>query len=237
LTDPRHALPENAIAVLISANGEWQAVKKRLLPVVLHNSPLGEWFLTDIDGVRLIFFHSGWGKTHSAASAQFVIDTFKPKVIINLGTCGGLVGFAEVGDIFLVTSTVMYDIFERMGNQFQASQFYSTRLDTSWLPNDLPAKTRRAPIASADQDIDKENFNLLTQEFGVPSADWESAAIAWVANKHSTRCLILRGVSDLISPTLSETDGNNALWHNRSEQIMEKLLLDLPFYLTYCFNE
>jgi nucleoside phosphorylase len=71
----------------------------------------------------------------------------------------------------------------------------------------------------------------LTKDFGVAAADWESAAIAWVLKSNKTKGLILRGVSDIITPTGSETDNNYALWRSRVEMIMKRLLQDLPFYL------
>ncbi len=143
--------------------------------------------------------------------------------------CG--LGDSQLWRTLLVTDTVMYDIFERMGDSQQAVNYYRSELNTDWIGTDLPENTRRAPLASADQDIDFRNFQVLTQEFGVPAADWESAAIAWVLKANGVSGLILRGVSDIITPFGSETDNNHSLWHSRVEMIMRKLMHDLPFYL------
>ncbi len=86
-------------------------------------------------------------------------------------------------------------------------------------------------MASADQDIDFRNFQILTQKFIVPAADWESGAIAWVLKANGVKGLILRGVRDIITPLASETDNNHALWLSWVELIIQKLLRDLPFYL------
>ncbi len=236
MTDNLSGLPGRPVAVLISANGEWQSVLDLLSPLQVVRLPLGEAFVSaDVDE-NILFFHSGWGKTRSAAACQYVIDRFHPRLIINLGTCGGLEGFARVGEILLVDSTVMYDIFERMDDPQAALDYYRAQADTSWLPERLPENTFRAGIASADQDIDFRNHRLLTEEFKVPAADWESAAIAWVAKMNATAFLILRGISDLVSPSASETDANPDLWFKRTRQIMTKLLHDLPFYLAYSKN-
>ena len=136
-----------------------------------------------------------------------------------------------MGETLLVTNTVIYDIFERMGDSQQAINQYRAELDTNWIGENLPENTRRSMLASADQDIDFRKFKLLTQEFGVPAADWESAAIAWVLKTNGVKGLILRGVSDIVSPTASESDNNHSLWQTRVERIMGKLLQDLPFYL------
>ncbi len=220
-----------SFVVLISANSEWRIVLEILQPSQIFSSPLGEWFIGDVEIQGAVFFHSGWGKTRSAAATQYVIDHWQPVLVINLGTCGGLEGFATLGETLLVTNTVMYDIYERMGDSQQAINHYRAELDTDWIGTDLLKETRRAALASADQDIDFQNFRLLTEGFGVPAADWESAAIAWVLKTNGVRGLILRGVSDIITPHASETDNNHSLWRSRVEMIMQKLLHDLPFYL------
>lgn len=202
-----------------------------LQPAQTNSSPIGDWFATQISDNFVVFFHSGWGKTCSAAATQHVIDHWQPNLVINLGTCGGLEGFATLGETLLVTDTVMYDVYERMGDSQQAINFYRAKLDTDWIGSELPDHTRRASLASADQDIDFQNFKILTEDFGVPAADWESAAIAWVLKANEVRGLILRGVSDTITRSASETDNNHSLWHSRVETIMQKLLRDLPFYL------
>ncbi len=217
--------------VLVSANSEWRIVLNTFQPAQTDTSPLGDWFVSSLGTHKVVFFHSGWGKTRSAAATQYIIDRWQPTLVINLGTCGGLEGFATLGETLLVTNTVMYDIFERMGDCNLAVNFYRSELNMEWIGTDLPENTRRSPMASADQDIDFRNFHTLTQNFGVPAADWESAAIAWVLQANGTKGLILRGVSDIITPTASETDNNHNLWRSRVEMIMRKLLQDLPFYL------
>ena len=220
-----------SITVLISANSEWQAALDILQPFEIVSSPLGDWFISQVQGFDLVFFHSGWGKTRSAAATQYVIDHWKPDLVINLGTCGGLEGYSILGETLLVTNTVMYDVVERMGNRHLAVDYYRGSLNTEWVGDELPANTRRSPLASADQDIDFQNFSVLSEEFAVPAADWESSPIAWVLKANNVPGLILRSVSDIITPAGSETDNNHLLWRSRVKDIMQKLLEDLPFYL------
>ncbi len=224
-------LPDDPVLVLISANGEWQIVLSLLNPPVVEKTPLGDCFLYQIEEESVLFFNSGWGKTRSAAATQYLIDKYSPALLINAGTCGGLEGLVNVGEVLLAESTVMYDILERMSDPEEAIDFYRATLDLSWLPEDLPENTRITRIGSADQDIDHKNFYSLRDTFGVAAADWESAPIAWVAQANSVKCLILRGVSDLVHPAASETDSNVELWLERSRQIMQKLIDDLPFYI------
>lgn len=217
--------------VLISADFEWQALLEIFHPSELMNSPLGDYFYHQLGNHSLLFYNSGWGKTRSAAATQLVIERWTPGLIINIGTCGGLDGFAEVGEILLITKTFIYDLIERMADYQEALDYYSAELETDWIGPNLPCNTRRSTIASADQDIDFKNHKLLSETFKVPAADWESAPIAWVARKNETPCLILRGVSDIVKATSSESDNNLSLWQDRTRAIMQKIIADLPFYL------
>ncbi len=224
-------LPRARFVVLISADGEWQAVLHHTLPSIQHPTPYGNWLSQNIDHFSVIFMHAGWGKVSTAGACQFAIDTFQPQLMVNLGTCGGLEGLAELGEILCVSETAFYDIFEGMADYAQAIEFYSSKADLSWLPEDLPEHTHRARLVSADQDIQPEAYERLTQEFGAVAADWESGAFAWVAKRNGIPWLILRGVSDLVSPIKAETAGNLSLWQARTDQIMEDLLNQLPWYL------
>src|SRR5574340_1451258 len=108
------------VVVLISANSEWQAVKAYLQPSQLQPSPFGEWFTREIDGQTLVFVQGGWGKISAAASAQYAIDQWKPELVINLGTCGGLDGRVSKGEVLLAGQTLVYDIIEQMSDPDEA---------------------------------------------------------------------------------------------------------------------
>jgi adenosylhomocysteine nucleosidase len=232
---------ERRIVVLISANSEWRAVKEILSPTDLQSTPMGETFNVG----RLTYFHGGWGKISAAATAQYAIDRFRPDLLINLGTCGGFEGRISRGTIILVTKTIVYDIIEQMGDPDEAIAHYSTELDLSWLQNDerpttgdgLPSTVHRPPsfvcglLVSADRDIVAKDIPMLIEKYGAVAADWESGAIAWVAKKNGVRCLILRGVTDLVSPESGEAYGNIELFHENTKTVMKTLIEQLPDWL------
>ncbi|HRQ24470.1 MAG TPA: hypothetical protein PLF42_13670, partial [Anaerolineales bacterium] len=66
---------------------------------------------------------------------------------------------------------------------------------------------------------------------GAVAGDWESGALAWVANKNNARLLILRGVSDLVSEQAGEAYDNLAMFEARAKEVMEKLFIQLPDWL------
>ncbi len=220
------------VVVLISANVEWQAVSNCFADVKQEASPLGEWFTVELAiGGRTeptIFFRGGWGKIAAAASAQYVIDRWLPKLLINLGTCGGFAGEVEAGAILLVERTIVYDIVEQMGDMAEAIAFYTTDLDLSWLSEPLPMPVRRSLLVSADRDLIADEIPRLKAEFGAIAGDWESGAIAFVAKRNGVPCLILRGVTDLVSEQSGEAYGNFGLFVERAEAMMRRLVEGLP---------
>ena len=217
--------------VLISANAEWRVVKEMYPNLETKPSPFGEYANLQLSTFNLQLVHGGWGKISAAASAQYVIDHFKPDLLINLGTCGGFAGCIKTGTIILVDRTLVYDILEQMGDASEAIDHYASSLDLSWLPLNLPYPISRGLLVSADRDILVEDIPMLIEKYGAVAADWESGAIAWVANKNHTRLLILRGVTDLVDIDGGETYGNLGLFHERTKTVMHELFRQLPDWL------
>ena len=252
MADPR-------IVILVSANSEWQAVKEILAPAGIQSTPLGETFTIQLKpgifdsgtpdtetrdtGVR--FFHGGWGKISAAATAQYVIDHFQPDLLVNLGTCGGFEGKIERGTILLVTQTIVYDIFEQMFDARAAIEHYSTELDLSWLNDDgrqtiddgpsssvhRPSSVVRGLLVSGDRDIRPEDIPMLVEKYGAVAADWESGAIAWVTKRNGVRCLILRGVTDLVGAAGGEAYGNVEIFRENTRKVMKELIGQLPEWI------
>lgn len=230
------------IIVLISANAEWRTVKELYPSLEIQNSPYGEYTnLQPFDKLRVrtklatlqpvILFHGGWGKISAAATTQYVIDHFKPDLLVNLGTCGGFAGRVEPGTIILVERTLVYDIIEQMGDGDAAIDHYASLLDLSWLPLIPPYPVSRGLLVSADRDILVDDIPMLIEKYDAVAADWESGAIAWVANKNNVKCLILRGVSDLVGDDGGEAYGNYDLFIQRTKEVMRKLFAQLPKWL------
>ncbi len=230
-------MPENVCAVvLISAGTEWRVLRALLPAVEPQRSPYGAWFTTTVAvrGVAepVIFLHGGWGKIAAAASTQYALERWSPRLLVNLGTCGGFEGEIEVGTILLVERTLVYDIIEQMSDPVDALEHYATDLDLSWLEEPLPQPVRRELLLSADRDLVIEEVPRLQADFGAVAADWESGAIAYVAARNGVRCLILRGVTDIVGPGGAEAyDGTLKLYRERTRQVMKRLLAALPAWL------
>ena len=124
-----------------------------------------------------------------------------------------------------------------MGDGAEAIEHYSTRIDLSWMGDGQltmddkrngQSSIVRGLLVSADRDIVVEDIPMLIEKYGAVAADWESGAIAWVAQKNKTRLLILRGVSDLVGGDGGEAYGNIELFHERTKTVMRELFRQLP---------
>lgn len=224
------------VVVLISANIEWKALRTILPEVDVQGSPYGEWFVLSIEarGQRepVVFFHGGWGKISAAASTQYAIDQWDPILLVNLGTCGGFEGEIERGTILLAENTLVYDIIELMGDFDEHIAFYSTRLDLSWLGVNLPLEVKRSLLVSADRDLMVEDIPQLKNLYGAVAADWESGAVAFVASRNQKRCLILRGVTDLVGSAGGEAyDGNIQVFVENTTLVLRRLVDSLPAWI------
>lgn len=231
-----------SVVVVISSDVEWRVSKpeihRRFPQVALHHclTPYGEAMEGDIEvsarPLRLVFLHGGWGKINAAASAQYAIDRWRPNVLVNLGTCGGFEGVVERGMILLTTRTLVYDIVEQMGDPEAAIAHYTSELDLHWLRQPFPQSVRLGLLVSADRDLIGSEVSCLRRQFGAIGGDWESGAIAHVAKRNGIACLILRGVTDLVSEAGSEAyDGTLEVFTRRAADVMRVLVGSLAQWL------
>jgi len=235
---------EPKIIVVISANTEWKVIHTLIPKVEIQLSPYGEWFETKVSQLSkiqhskeyqpqpIIFFHQGWGKIAAAGATQYVIDRWQPDLLINLGTSGGFAGFIEKYAIVLAEKTIVYDIIEQMGDFNEHIAHYATDIDLSWLTEPYPQKVVRTLLVSGDRDLVVEEIPQLQEKYCAVAGDWESGAIAWVAARNNVRCLILRGVTDLVGGDRGEAyDGNFDIFEEGARVVMAKLLKALPDWL------
>jgi adenosylhomocysteine nucleosidase len=221
---PIAASPVRVIA-LISASAEWKLIRAQFPDDATHETPFGPWLSHRLGGEDVVFFHGGYGKVSAAGSTQYAIDRWHPRLVVNLGTCGGFGSERKVGDIVLASETIIYDIVELMGSADEAIEDYHTRLDPAQWPARLAGRVIAAPIVSADRDLDPASPAMLAAKYHASVGDWESGAIAWVATRNKTPVIILRGVTDLI-----DAAGNNPtyhaveLWQQRSSAVMAALV-------------
>ena len=236
--------PEDAplAGVLISADAEWRTVRLLFPDADLCLSPFGQWFVVDVVAgathVPVLFFHGGWGKIAAAASTQYVIDRWSPRLLMNLGTCGGFEGCVEKGTMILAERTVVYDIIELMGDDDAHISHYTTDLDLSWLGEEYPLDVVRTLLISADRDLGPDDIPRLRERFHAVAADWESGAIAWVCSRNRVRCVVVRGVTDIVGEGGGEAyDGNMDVFLKGADHVIRCLVESLPAWLEKALPE
>jgi adenosylhomocysteine nucleosidase len=224
------------IVVIISADQEWRAILKHFPQCDLHPSPCGDWFIHSLEKTPqpLVFFHGGWGKIAAAASTQYVIDHWQPSLLFNLATCGGFAGEIEKGEIVLADTTIVYDIYEQMIDADAAINHFTTRLDLSWLEEPYPHPVKKTVLVSADRDLIGREIDGLKKKYGAVAGDWESGAIAYVAQRNRVPCLILRGVSDVVNEQGSAAYQNVQVFESEAGKVMDFLLEALPAWIQQC---
>jgi adenosylhomocysteine nucleosidase len=222
------------VVVILSAGAEWCVAREMFAGADVQTYPFGEYFSVQLAGRDVVLIQGGWGKISAAASAQYALARWSPDVVVNLGTCGGFAGLIERGTVILAEQTLVYDIVEQMGDPQAAIDHYSVALDLSYLKEPYPHLVRRGLLVSADRDICPVDIPMLHTRFGAVAADWESGAIAWVCARNNTRCLILRGVSDLVSEAGGEAYQAMQVFQDGARRVMQGLLADLPDWLACC---
>lgn len=210
--------------ILVSADAEWEAVKSLLSIQKLEVTPYGEWFVWQIGELSIPVMQAGWGKTASGGAAQYAIDRWQPEVLVNLGTCGGFAGLVERGEVILAERTVIYDIIEMMTDAAETIGQRAVNIDLSWLKQPLPLPVRRSTLVSGDRDIQMADIPMLVEKYAAVAADWESGSVAWVAQRNGVKCLILRGVTDLVGEGGGEAYGNYGLFVARTREVMKGLV-------------
>jgi adenosylhomocysteine nucleosidase len=223
-------VPPKAV-VVVSANMEWKVVKAAYPAVQMEVTPWGETFETTVAGERVVMFHGGWGKVAAAGSAQYAIDRWRPRYVVNLGTAGGFAGAIERHAVVLVDRTIIYDIIEAMGDSAEAIASYGATIDLSWLRRPYPSAVTKTLLVSGDRDLVPAQLAELAAKYSAVAGDWESGAIAYTCARNKQRVVILRGISDLVQPSGGEAYGNMPAFEEGARIVMTRLLAELPAWL------
>jgi adenosylhomocysteine nucleosidase len=224
------AKPPKAV-VIVSANMEWKVVKAAYPEARMTTTPWGETFDVAIGGERVVLFHGGWGKVAASGSAQYAIDRWRPRYVVNLGTAGGFDGKIARHAVVLADRTVIYDIVEAMGDSTEAIASYTAAIDLSWLRAPYPSTVTKTLLVSGDRDLVPAQLDELATKYNAVAGDWESGAIAYTCQRNQQRVLILRGISDLVHAAGGEAYGNMPAFEEGARIVMERLLRELPAWL------
>lgn len=159
-----------------------------------------------IHKIPVVVLLSGIGKVSASVATTLLIENFRPEVVINTGTAGGL-GASSVHDIVLATEVRHHDVdvtafgYE-IGQQAQMPPAYLP--DTKWFDMAKSVAERHSNrlhcglVVSGDAFIsDPERLQQIENTFpNAKAVEMEAAAIAQTCHLLKTPFIMLRAISD-----------------------------------------
>lgn len=159
-----------------------------------------------IHGIPVVILLSGIGKVSASVATTLLIENFRPEVIINTGTAGGL-GASSVHDIVLATEVRHHDVdvtafgYE-IGQQAQMPPAYLPDIKWFDLAKSVAEKHSNrlhcGLVVSGDAFIsDPERLQQIENTFpNAKAVEMEAAAIAQTCHLLKTPFIMLRAISD-----------------------------------------
>jgi adenosylhomocysteine nucleosidase len=124
-----------------------------------------------------VIVHTGIGTTNAAAAAQFTLDRFSPRRIVNLGLVGCLDKRIEIGAVHSVETCAFFDVDATVFG-YKIGQIPRTSV-TEYELGSRVARVPKARLISGDTFVtDPEAFHPDLVGFAADFVDMELAAIA-----------------------------------------------------------
>ncbi|OFR95480.1 5'-methylthioadenosine nucleosidase [Lactobacillus sp. HMSC068F07] len=166
------------------------------------------YFEGKIGDVDVILVQSGIGKVQAAMTAALLLATYKPDVVINTGSAGGIGHDLAIGDVVISSGVAYHDVdataFGYLPGQlpqqpqiFEAGMSYVTQIQTAAAATGLTPKV--GLIVSGDQFINgKEAIARILKTYPQALAsEMEGAAVGQVAKEFHTPFVVIRAMSDV----------------------------------------
>ena len=221
------------IAIIGAMDCEISAIKKEMFDLKEENYADLKIFTGTINGKFIILAQSGVGKVNAALNTQYIIDTYKPNIIINTGVAGGISDELDIGDIVIGTYLVQHDfdvtvlgyargymctgVEKDKPTKYYCDKELVEKFQSCLEQNMSKQKIHQGVIASGDKFISgKEIKKEINEYFGAIAVEMEGCAIAQVATKNKIPFVVTRAISDL-------ADGKVAQYQNEFEEKMSEV--------------
>ena len=221
------------IAIIGAMDCEISAIKKEMFDLKEENYADLKIFTGTINGKFIILAQSGIGKVNAALNTQYIIDTYKPNIIINTGVAGGISDELDIGDIVIGTYLVQHDfdvtvlgyargymctgVEKDKPTKYYCDKELVEKFQSCLEQNMSKQKIHQGVIASGDKFISgKEIKKEINEYFGAIAVEMEGCAIAQVATKNKIPFVVTRAISDL-------ADGKVAQYQNEFEEKMSEV--------------
>jgi adenosylhomocysteine nucleosidase len=175
-----------------------------------------EYLSGKLEGKPVVLLQCGIGKVSSAVGCAALIDHYKPSLVINTGSAGGMDADQSIGDVVIASALVYHDVdltaFGYAPGQLPGqSQTFSVRenymaeaeraIDELKAEKVLPATVnhRRGLIGSSDTFMhDAEVIGRVKTAFpAIAAVDMEAASIAHTGALFGIDVMVIRALSDI----------------------------------------
>lgn len=168
-----------------------------------------EFIEGEMSGQKVILLRSGIGKVNAAMSTTILLQTFKPDVLINTGSAGGLNPELEVGDVVISTEVRHHDVDATIfGYEYgQVPQMPASFIADEKLISIAEESAKEIGnhavvtglITTGDSFINKpEQATFIKEKFqALQAVEMEAAAISQVAYHYGIPFVIIRSLSDI----------------------------------------
>lgn len=235
-------MPTNKIAIIGAMECEISSIKqelKDLKEIVYADLQI---YTGNIKDNFIVLSRSGVGKVNAALNTQYIIDTFKPNIVINIGVAGGIDKCLNIGDIVIGTNLVQHDFdITPLGyakgcmcigkDKSKPTKYYCDNNLIEKFQNILEEnvtknKIHQGVIASGDQFIaDRDVKKEINESFDALAVEMEGCAIAQVATRNKIPFIVIRAISDLADGDMSNAHAEFEKYSQVSSQAI-KLFVD-----------
>jgi adenosylhomocysteine nucleosidase len=169
-----------------------------------------------LDGKQVVVLRCGIGKVSSAVGCAVLIDHYKPDLVINTGSAGGMGENQSIGDVVVANALVYHDVdltaFGYAAGQLPGqSQTFPVRenymaaaeqaIDELKAEQVLPPlmNHKRGLIGSSDTFMhDARTIAQVKTVFaGIAAVDMEAASIAHTCTLFGVDVMVIRALSDI----------------------------------------
>ncbi|MDR1095331.1 MAG: 5'-methylthioadenosine/S-adenosylhomocysteine nucleosidase [Spirochaetaceae bacterium] len=204
------------IGLVGAMEDEIQLLRLRLENVKVEKNGGFEYLSGELEGKSVVVLRCGIGKVSSAVGCAVLIDRYKPSLVINTGSAGGMGEKQSIGDVVIASALAYHDVdltaFGYAPGQLPGqSQTFPVRerymaaaeqaIDELKAEKILPASMnyRRGLIGSSDTFMhDAQMIEQVKAVFaGIAAVDMEAASIAHTCTLFGVDVMVIRALSDI----------------------------------------
>ncbi|CDB26558.1 adenosylhomocysteine nucleosidase [Firmicutes bacterium CAG:552] len=183
--------------IICALDGEAKKIRELMSGVTKKTILCFDFYTGKIFDKDVVLTLSGVGKVYAGAVTAVMLSSFDVSEVINLGTCGGIVG---TGTQIVAKNVVQYDFdTTAFGDELGCLQGFDSPFIpcSSRLIDAVKGDAIVGTIATGDKFVSsKADIEFLKSKFNAIGFDMESGAIAQICRKCGTEFVIVRAVSD-----------------------------------------